>query len=129
MHSFCHQPLSVSFQTSDPSLGVLQNEFSALISLLQGYQTGGGEETCWFLGCCIHGVLRQGEWGNDNSLNRRTLVQPTYLKFFFFFYLHSYSDDDASALQTAVEVFKRIILEMEKADGNAPPEEKKCAVM
>jgi len=32
-------------------------------------------------------------------------------------------------LQTAVEVFKRIILEMEKVDGNAPSEEKKCAVM
>lgn len=32
-------------------------------------------------------------------------------------------------MQTAVEVFKRIILEMEKADGNAAPEEKKCAVM
>ncbi|RXM94945.1 GTP-binding protein Rheb [Acipenser ruthenus] len=31
--------------------------------------------------------------------------------------------------QTAVEVFKRIVLEMEKADGNAPSEEKKCAVM
>uniref|UniRef100_A0A8C1GZX3 GTP-binding protein Rheb n=1 Tax=Cyprinus carpio TaxID=7962 RepID=A0A8C1GZX3_CYPCA len=30
---------------------------------------------------------------------------------------------------TAVEVFKRIILEMEKVDGNAPSEEKKCAVM
>lgn len=49
---------------------------------------------------------------------------------YFFFDLHSYSDDDDdSAVQTAVEVFKRIILEMEKADGNAPPEEKKCAVM
>lgn len=33
------------------------------------------------------------------------------------------------SMQTAVEVFKRIILEMEKADGNAAPEEKKCAVM
>uniref|UniRef100_A0A8C2GA56 GTP-binding protein Rheb n=1 Tax=Cyprinus carpio TaxID=7962 RepID=A0A8C2GA56_CYPCA len=35
----------------------------------------------------------------------------------------------AFILQTAVEVFKRIILEMEKVDGNAPSEEKKCAVM
>lgn len=41
----------------------------------------------------------------------------------------SHSDGNILALQTAVEVFKRIILEMEKADGNAPPEEKKCAVM
>lgn len=32
-------------------------------------------------------------------------------------------------MQTAVEIFKRIILEIEKADGNAPPVEKKCAVM
>lgn len=32
-------------------------------------------------------------------------------------------------VQTAVEVFKRIILEMEKADGNAPSEEKKCCLM
>ncbi len=39
------------------------------------------------------------------------------------------SHSDILAVQTAVEVFKRIILEMEKADGNAPPEEKKCAVM
>lgn len=39
------------------------------------------------------------------------------------------SDQDSDLKQTAVEVFKRIILEMEKADGNAPPEEKKCAVM
>uniref|UniRef100_A0A671LE94 GTP-binding protein Rheb n=1 Tax=Sinocyclocheilus anshuiensis TaxID=1608454 RepID=A0A671LE94_9TELE len=36
---------------------------------------------------------------------------------------------EAFILQTAVEVFKRIILEMEKVDGNAPSEEKKCAVM
>ncbi|XDV36068.1 hypothetical protein PO909_005919, partial [Leuciscus waleckii] len=36
---------------------------------------------------------------------------------------------ELSILQTAVEVFKRIILEMEKVDGNAPSEEKKCAVM
>lgn len=41
----------------------------------------------------------------------------------------SHNDDHILAMQTAVEVFKRIILEMEKADGNAPPEEKKCAVM
>lgn len=41
----------------------------------------------------------------------------------------SHSDDNILEMQTAVEVFKRIILEMEKADGNAPPEEKKCAVM
>lgn len=41
----------------------------------------------------------------------------------------SHSDDNIHEMQTAVEVFKRIILEMEKADGNAPPEEKKCAVM
>lgn len=41
----------------------------------------------------------------------------------------SHADDNIVAMQTAVEVFKRIILEMEKADGNAPPEEKKCTVM
>lgn len=38
-------------------------------------------------------------------------------------------DNDVLSLQTAVEVFKRIILEIEKADGNAPPVEKKCSVM
>lgn len=42
---------------------------------------------------------------------------------------HSHTADYILAIQTAVEVFKRIILEMEKADGNAPSEEKKCAVM
>lgn len=40
-----------------------------------------------------------------------------------------HTDYNILAMQTAVEVFKRIILEMEKADGNGPPEEKKCAVM
>lgn len=40
-----------------------------------------------------------------------------------------HSADNTLLMQTAVEVFKRIILEMEKADGNAAPEEKKCAVM
>lgn len=37
--------------------------------------------------------------------------------------------NDVLSVQTAVEVFKRIILEIEKADGNAPAVEKKCAVM
>lgn len=37
--------------------------------------------------------------------------------------------NDVVSVQTAVEVFKRIILEIEKADGNAPAVEKKCAVM
>lgn len=44
-------------------------------------------------------------------------------------YVYRNSADDPFSMQTAVEVFKRIILEMEKADGNAAPEEKKCAVM
>lgn len=45
--------------------------------------------------------------------------------------LESLSDEcmNILAMQTAVEVFKRIILEIEKADGNAPPAEKRCAVM
>lgn len=38
-------------------------------------------------------------------------------------------DNGVLLAQTAVEVFKRIILEIEKADGNAPAVEKKCAVM
>lgn len=34
----------------------------------QGYQARRRKETCWFLGCCIHGVLSQGEWGNGGFL-------------------------------------------------------------
>uniref|UniRef100_A0A3B3ZZK6 GTP-binding protein Rheb n=1 Tax=Periophthalmus magnuspinnatus TaxID=409849 RepID=A0A3B3ZZK6_9GOBI len=41
----------------------------------------------------------------------------------------AFMESSAKENETAVEVFKRIILEMEKADGNAPPEEKKCVVM
>uniref|UniRef100_A0A7N8X4L7 GTP-binding protein Rheb n=1 Tax=Mastacembelus armatus TaxID=205130 RepID=A0A7N8X4L7_9TELE len=41
----------------------------------------------------------------------------------------AFMESSAKENETAVEVFKRIILEMEKADGNAAPEEKKCAVM
>ncbi|KAG9353515.1 hypothetical protein JZ751_018182 [Albula glossodonta] len=41
----------------------------------------------------------------------------------------AFMESSAKENQTAVEVFKRIILEMEKADGNAPSEEKKCFVM
>uniref|UniRef100_A0A9J8AQ13 GTP-binding protein Rheb n=1 Tax=Cyprinus carpio carpio TaxID=630221 RepID=A0A9J8AQ13_CYPCA len=41
----------------------------------------------------------------------------------------AFMESSAKENQTAVEVFKRIILEMEKVDGNAPSEEKKCAVM
>lgn len=37
------------------------------IWFFQGYQARGGKKTCWFLGCCIHGVLSQGEWGIDIS--------------------------------------------------------------
>lgn len=37
--------------------------------------------------------------------------------------------NDFLLVQTAVEVFKRIILEIEKADGNAPAVDKKCAMM
>ncbi|XP_051562658.1 GTP-binding protein Rheb-like [Myxocyprinus asiaticus] len=41
----------------------------------------------------------------------------------------AFMESSAKQNQTAVEVFKRIILEMERVDGNAPSEEKKCAVM
>uniref|UniRef100_A0A3Q3XSG7 GTP-binding protein Rheb n=1 Tax=Mola mola TaxID=94237 RepID=A0A3Q3XSG7_MOLML len=41
----------------------------------------------------------------------------------------AFIESSAKENETAVEVFKRIILEMEKADGNVPSEEKKCAVM
>ncbi|XP_046882394.1 ras homolog, mTORC1 binding like 1 isoform X2 [Hypomesus transpacificus] len=41
----------------------------------------------------------------------------------------AFMESSAKENETAVEVFKRIILEMEKADGNGPSEEKKCAVM
>ncbi|KAK0148663.1 GTP-binding protein Rheb [Merluccius polli] len=41
----------------------------------------------------------------------------------------AFMESSAKENETAVEVFKRIILEMERADGNVPSEEKKCAVM
>uniref|UniRef100_A0AAZ3QCU2 GTP-binding protein Rheb n=1 Tax=Oncorhynchus tshawytscha TaxID=74940 RepID=A0AAZ3QCU2_ONCTS len=41
----------------------------------------------------------------------------------------AFMESSAKENETAVEVFKRIILEMEKADGNVPSEDKKCAVM
>ena len=73
-HTLCYLPLSPyreyskSVYTSNTK-GVLSFqcvEFPLYFS--QGYQGRGGKETCWFLGCCIHGVLSQGEWGKDRCL-------------------------------------------------------------
>lgn len=56
-------------------------------------------------------------------------TRPIFTVHWFYFLFFNFPDCDTLTIQTAVEVFKRIILEMEKADGNAPPEEKKCVVM
>lgn len=63
---------------------------------------------------------------NEVMMNTQSqvLVQSTFL-----FPLLFHVDNNVLSVQTAVEVFKRIILEIEKADGNAPPVEKKCSVM
>uniref|UniRef100_A0A8C8M3K7 GTP-binding protein Rheb n=1 Tax=Oncorhynchus tshawytscha TaxID=74940 RepID=A0A8C8M3K7_ONCTS len=41
----------------------------------------------------------------------------------------AFMESSAKENETAVELFKRIILEMERADGNVASEDKKCAVM
>lgn len=52
---------------------------ASILFFSQGYQARGGKETCWFLGCCIHGVLSQGEWGNDRYLFEYQLIDAYHV--------------------------------------------------
>lgn len=84
------------------------------------------------------GKILADSWGAafmESSAKENEVMMDVSLKTNSSMRSHIYSDTDSHSngnileMQTAVEVFKRIILEMEKADGNGPPEEKKCAVM
>uniref|UniRef100_A0A3B5QBM0 GTP-binding protein Rheb n=1 Tax=Xiphophorus maculatus TaxID=8083 RepID=A0A3B5QBM0_XIPMA len=67
--------------------------------------------------------------GNKKDLHMERVIKPEEGKKLADSWGAAFMESSAKENETAVEVFKRIILEMEKADGNAPPEEKKCAVM
>ncbi|KAB5583930.1 hypothetical protein PHYPO_G00101470 [Pangasianodon hypophthalmus] len=67
--------------------------------------------------------------GNKKDLHMERVIKPEEGKKLADSWGAAFMESSAKENQTAVEVFKRIILEMEKADGNAPSEEKKCCVM
>ncbi|XP_077055270.1 ras homolog, mTORC1 binding like 1 isoform X1 [Siphateles boraxobius] len=67
--------------------------------------------------------------GNKKDLHMERVIKPEEGKKLADSWGAAFMESSAKENQTAVEVFKRIILEMEKVDGNAPSEEKKCAVM
>ncbi|XP_044033411.1 ras homolog, mTORC1 binding like 1 isoform X1 [Siniperca chuatsi] len=67
--------------------------------------------------------------GNKKDLHMERVIKPEEGKKLADSWGAAFMESSAKENETAVEVFKRIILEMEKADGNAPQEEKKCAVM
>ncbi|XP_020558707.1 GTP-binding protein Rheb isoform X3 [Oryzias latipes] len=67
--------------------------------------------------------------GNKKDLHMERVIKPEEGKKLADSWGAAFMESSAKENETAVEVFKRIILEMEKADGNAPPEEKKCTVM
>ncbi|KAI3370146.1 hypothetical protein L3Q82_024942 [Scortum barcoo] len=67
--------------------------------------------------------------GNKKDLHMERVIKPEEGKQLADSWGAAFMESSAKENETAVEVFKRIILEMEKADGNAPPEEKKCAVI
>ncbi|KAJ0023759.1 hypothetical protein NQD34_003658 [Periophthalmus magnuspinnatus] len=67
--------------------------------------------------------------GNKKDLHMERVIKPEEGKKLADSWGAAFMESSAKENETAVEVFKRIILEMEKADGNAPPEEKKCVVM
>uniref|UniRef100_A0A671LY85 GTP-binding protein Rheb n=1 Tax=Sinocyclocheilus anshuiensis TaxID=1608454 RepID=A0A671LY85_9TELE len=67
--------------------------------------------------------------GTAFSLSLSRVIKPEEGKKLADSWGAAFMESSAKENQTAVEVFKRIILEMEKVDGNAPSEEKKCAVM
>ncbi|XP_034389238.1 ras homolog, mTORC1 binding like 1 isoform X2 [Cyclopterus lumpus] len=67
--------------------------------------------------------------GNKKDLHMERVIKPEEGKKLADSWGAAFMESSAKENETAVELFKRIILEMEKADGNAPPEEKKCALM
>ncbi|MBN3286320.1 RHEB protein, partial [Polyodon spathula] len=67
--------------------------------------------------------------GNKKDLHMERVIKPEEGKKLADSWGAAFMESSAKENQTAVEVFKRIVLEMEKADGNAPSEEKKCAVI
>ncbi|KAM8866911.1 ras homolog, mTORC1 binding like 1 isoform 1-T1 [Synchiropus picturatus] len=67
--------------------------------------------------------------GNKKDLHMERVIKPEEGKKLADSWGAAFMESSAKENETAVEVFKRIILEMEKADGNAPSEEKKCALM
>uniref|UniRef100_A0A8C1Y8E5 GTP-binding protein Rheb n=1 Tax=Cyprinus carpio TaxID=7962 RepID=A0A8C1Y8E5_CYPCA len=78
--------------------------------------------------------------GNKKDLHMERVIKPEEGKKLADSWGAAFMESSAKENQTyfcsthvcflyTVEVFKRIILEMEKVDGNAPSEEKKCAVM
>ncbi|KAI4826968.1 hypothetical protein KUCAC02_030398, partial [Chaenocephalus aceratus] len=66
--------------------------------------------------------------GNKKDLHMERVIKPEEGKKLADSWGAAFIESSAKENETAVEVFKRIILEMEKADGNGPPEEKKCAI-
>ncbi|KAM9409708.1 GTP-binding protein Rheb-like [Pholidichthys leucotaenia] len=67
--------------------------------------------------------------GNKKDLHMERVVQREEGKKLADSWGAAFIESSAKENETAVEVFKRIILEMEKANGNAPQEQKKCSVM
>ncbi|XP_035486348.1 ras homolog, mTORC1 binding like 1 [Scophthalmus maximus] len=67
--------------------------------------------------------------GNKKDLHMERVIKPEEGKKLADSWGAAFMESSAKENETAVEVFKRIILEMEKADGNSAPEVKKCAVM
>uniref|UniRef100_A0A8K9XJP0 GTP-binding protein Rheb n=1 Tax=Oncorhynchus mykiss TaxID=8022 RepID=A0A8K9XJP0_ONCMY len=67
--------------------------------------------------------------GNKKDLHMERVIKPEEGKKLAHSWGAAFMESSAKENETAVEVFKRIILEMERADGNVPSEDKKCAVM
>ncbi|MBN3291210.1 PA2G4 protein, partial [Polypterus senegalus] len=67
--------------------------------------------------------------GNKKDLHMERMIKPEEGKKLADSWGAAFMESSAKENQTAVEVFKRIIMEMEKADGNTQSEDKKCCVM
>ncbi|XP_043939716.1 GTPase RhebL1 [Protopterus annectens] len=67
--------------------------------------------------------------GNKKDLHMERVIKPEEGKKLADSWGAIFLESSAKENQTTVEIFKRIILEIEKADGNPPPEDKKCVVM
>lgn len=70
--------------------------------IFQGHQGRGGKDPCWFLGCCIYGVLSQREWGNDGRLVKNQLIHAVPYIFWHRFTLqwkYSWNADGCGGFQ------------------------------